>query len=711
MEQIVARKERFTKDFSSHPLPPLFISQDYEESEFKTEWLTPSTDEAVKCLISGSKQTFFISTDALEEKYVDIIRKNIDEKGLRVYLCLGDKKKNTSVIAKLKDRCFIRYGVAQVGSLWISDCNTLNARGSIHLGDYQATLNKSQLDDSYRSFCYLFWNSATHEISEGEESKVASIETKIITNNDFHQAHKLNDHLKCDTAEFLCQTKRTTDLQLSIAPQAKVIANRKLNQLVSSSIEEQLHVALVEGNLPTISAGNNKIWLLPDEANSNSVNWALELNGQQALELKTSLQEFIGTVKWQLSYDTTVEHIVGKTILYPDSLDSEPLTCKENISSELKDFICDSFEDFLYAEPSTLVRSQTGFRKNQISKSVQYGVRIHPPYLPKGAVQAELVVQWERADKQWHAAINTLRAEIESLESTFDELKRGPLIGKLKQFLLGQNRALKENTGNLGELSSFLPSSSSPADREEKMAILKKVEFEISRRKKDTEAEKQKAKALKQWEEKQESLLAKLRESEDAYDKSVSRKEQQTIEVKKKKDLVKSQVQEKLQSFSETSDQYENIPANFDFEALSKLIKTSKAAKKWPSELKSIINNANSQLHQLSKSLETLANKVEQSKRNVVSCKQALEDHKNENTTSKEPSDHFDKQLGIKEDKPITINWPSTELPANGLQLFSSKNKLYLVVHFQEHIKKAKEDAARLGAALCVKHEQGMENA
>ena len=206
MEQIVARKERFTKNFSSHSLPPLFISQGNEESEFKTEWLTPSTDEAVKCLISRSKQTFFISTDALEEKYIDIIRKNIDEKGLRVYLCLGDKKKNTSVIAKLKDRCFIRYGVTQVGSLLISDCNTLNARGSIHLGNYQAKLNQSQLDDSYRSFCYLFWNSASHEISEGEESKVGFFDTQIITNNDFHQALKLNDHLKCDTAEFLCQT-------------------------------------------------------------------------------------------------------------------------------------------------------------------------------------------------------------------------------------------------------------------------------------------------------------------------------------------------------------------------------------------------------------------------------------------------------------------------------------------------------------------------
>ncbi|GFD91867.1 hypothetical protein KUL156_04170 [Alteromonas sp. KUL156] len=709
MEQIVAREERFTKDFSSHPLPPLFISQGCEESKFKTEWLTPSTDEAVKDLLNGSRQTLFISTNALEEKYVDIIRKNVDEKDLRVYLCLGDKKKNTSVIAKLKDRCFIRYGVAQVGSLWISDCNTLNARGSINLGGYQATLNKSQLDDSYRSFCYLFWNSATHEISEGEESKVASFDTKIVTNHDFHQAHKLNDHLKCDTAEFLCQTKRTTDLQLSTALQAKVIASRKLNQLVSSSIEKQLHVALAERNLPTISAGNNKIWLLPDEANSNSVNWALELNGQQALELKTSLEELIASMKWQLSYETTVENIVGKAILYPDSLNSEPLTCKENISTELKDFICDSFEEFLDAEPSTLVCSQTGFQKNNIAKSVQYDVRIHPPYLPKGAVQAELVEQWGRADKQWHAAINTLRAKIESLESTFDELKKGPLIGKLKQFLLGQNRAVKENTGNLRELSSFLPSSSSPADREEKMALLKKVGFDISRRKKDTEAEKQKAKALKQWEEKQESLLAKLRESEDAYEKSVSRKEQQTIEIKKKKDLVKSQAQEKLQSFNEKNEQYENTPSNF--EELSKLIKTSKAAKKWPGELKSLINNANSQLNQLSKSLETLADKVEQSKRNVVSCKQALEDHKSENTISKEPSDHFDKQLGIKEDQSLNINWPSAELPANNLKLFSANNKLYLVVYFQEHIEQARKDAVRLGAALCIKREQEKENA
>ncbi|MDY6977743.1 MAG: hypothetical protein SVW51_16330 [Pseudomonadota bacterium] len=709
MEQIVAREERFTKDFSSHPLPPLFISQGCEESKFKTEWLTPSTDEAVKDLLSGSRQTLFISTNALEEKYVDIIRQNVDEKDLRVYLCLGDKKNNTSVIAKLKDRCFIRYGVAQVGSLWISDCNTLNARGSINLGGYQATLNKSQLDDSYRSFCYLFWNSATHEISEGEESKVASFDTKIVTNHDFHQAHKLNDHLKCDTAEFLCQTKHTTGLQLSTASQAKVIASRKLNQLVSSSIEEKLHVALAERNLPTISAGNNKIWLLPDEANSNSVNWALELNGQQALELKTSLEELIASMKWQLSYETTVENIVGKAILYPDSLNSGPLTCKENISTELKDFICDSFEEFLDAEPSTLVRSQTGFQKNNIAKSVQYDVRIHPPYLPKGAVQAELVEQWGRADKQWHAAINTLRAKIESLESTFDELKKGPLIGKLKQFLLGQNRALKENIGNLGELSSFLPSSSSPADREEKMALLKKVGFEISRRKKDTEAEKQKAKVLKQWEEKQESLLAKLRESEDAYEKSVSRKEQQTIEIKKKKDLVKSQAQEKLQFFNEKNEQYENTPANF--EELSKLIKTSKAAKKWPGELKSLINNANSQLNQLSKSLETLADKVEQSKRNVVSCKQALEDHKSENTISKEPSDHFDKQLGIKEDQPINIDWPSAELPANNLKLFIAKNKLYLVVYFQEHIEQARKDAVRLGAALCIKREQEKENA
>lgn len=711
MEQIVARKERFTKNFSSHSLPPLFINQDYEESEFKTEWLTPSTDEAVKFLISGSKQTLFISTGALEEKYIDTICKNVDEKGLRVYLCLGDKKKNTPIIAKLKDRCFIRYGVKQVGSLWISDCNTLAARGIIQLGHYQVILNNSQLDDSYRSFCYLFWNSATYEISEGEESKVTALGAKIITNHDFHQAHKLNGHLACHTAELLCQTKRVTDLQLSTVPQAKIVASRKLNRLVSSSIEEQLHVALAEGNLPTISAGNNKTWLLPDEANSNSVNWALELDGQQGLELKALLEEFKDTAKWQLAYNTTVENIVGKAILYPDSLDAEPITCKENIFSELADFSCDSFDDFLDVEASTLVHSQTGLQKNQIAKSVQYAVYIHPPYLPKGVVQAELVGQWERADKQWQTTVNTLRAKIESLESTFDELKRGPFIGKLKQFLLGQNRALKEQTGILEELSSFLPSSSSPADREEKMAFLKKVSSEISRRKKDTEVEKQNAKALKQWEEKQEVLLTKLRESEDSYEKSVLKKKQQTIEVKTKKELVKNQAQEKLQSFSEKSDQYENVPENFDFEQLSKLIKTSKAAKSWPGELKSLINNANSQLHQLSKSLETLTNTVEKSKKNVERCKQALEDHKNENTTSRKPSDHFDKQLGIQEDKTIEITWPSAELPANDLKLFSAKNKLYLVVNFREHIEQAKKDAARLGAALCVKPEQGRENA
>lgn len=79
--------------------------------------------------------------------------------------------------------------------------------------------------------------------------------------------------------------------------------------------------------------------------------------------------------------------------------------------------------------------------------------------------------------------------------------------------------------------------------------------------------------------------------------------------------------------------------------------------------------------------------------------------------SSRKPSDHFDKQLGIQEDKTIEITWPSAELPANDLKLFSAKNKLYLVVNFREHIEQAKKDAARLGAALCVKPEQGRENA
>ena len=171
MTRIVPRQEQFRVDYQNEYLPALFRKQ-ASDADFSSS-LPQLNSEALSQVVCMARLTLLIGCEQLKDESLIHAIKEQAEKGIRIYLLLGEKTANKAAIDTLSGRCLIRTGVSQQGALVLVDHTTTEAQGLLLMSgqplvaaDQSAwgiQLEPQQIDDSFRSFCKLFWEKSNEE--------------------------------------------------------------------------------------------------------------------------------------------------------------------------------------------------------------------------------------------------------------------------------------------------------------------------------------------------------------------------------------------------------------------------------------------------------------------------------------------------------------------------------------------------------------------
>lgn len=709
MKQISPKNQSFIINYSDYTLPPVFIAQyQYQQASLTTSWLKEATADALYNLIDHCKQTLIIATDKLDKKFIVPLQQAIDKKGLRIYLCLGDSQANHQVIDKLQDRCRIRSGVRQQGSLWLADINSLNKRGIIDLVSHQVILNKQEFDDAYRSFCKIYWKEAKYEYIENKQQQAQNIDQKIITNHSYQQTGTLANNMMPHKANLFCQTTPVINLPLNLVDNSKVLITSNEAEQVSKMVNDGMEVALTNTQLPTVFSNIEQAWLLPSHTNGNQANWGLELNLQQTAEIRQILERNLASEKWQLKRNQTIGKLVNKELIFANNISKKSIVCEPLRNLTLKDFYCCSIEQFLDSPPESLLEDQLGWQENQLAEKIEYSVVIHPPYLPNEAKVDKLVKDWQQADDQWQIEIKKLNDKTKSLRNQQNELTKSPIQRFISHFVLGQKQALKTISQKLEALNQIEPSKATPAERNLNQLELINIATELTGFEKDTTQQQKLGHAELDWTNKHEQLAKNSNEKivEWQSTKQVWNLKEPQLSADKLKLI--NDTNNKINDTIAKLDDKKDLPDSLNYEQLKDKLSNNKAKKSWPN-LNAILISTNPKIAVIEQKHKELEGKLKAIEKAKNIARQQLEDHGNKFNLSITANEQLDKQLGLKPEQPINISWPDEELPQEGLQLFSNKNKRYLVVSNSNLIKQAQSEAKRLKADICVEpiHTEG----
>lgn len=702
MKQISPKNQSFTVNYSDYTLPPVFIAQQIEQHvSFTTSWLKEATEDAFYELINHCKQTLIIATDKLDKKFIESLQQAIDKKGLRVYLCLGDLQANHQTIDKLQDRCQIRSGVRQQGSLWLADINSLNKRGIIDLVSHQVILNKQQLDDAYRSFCKIYWQEAKYEHIENKQQPAKKIDQQIITNHSYQQTGTLTNSIVSHKANLFCHTAPMVNIPLNLLDNSKVLIAHSEAEQVYKMVNDGMEVALTNTQLPTVFASIELAWLLPSHANGNQANWALELNQQQTNDINQILEKNLVSAKWQLKRNKTIGQLVNKELIFANNISKKSIICEPIRNLTLKDFYCCSIEQFLNSPPESLLEDQLGWQENQLAEKIEYSVVIHPPYLPNEAKLDKLVKDWQQADDQWQTEIKKLNDKIESLINQQSELTQSPIQRFISHFVLGQKQILKQKKQELETLKQLQLSKATPAERNINQLEIINIATQLKEFTKATAQQQQLGQSELNWTNKLEQLTKNFDEKNKKWQSAKEINDYKIIQLPIDKTKLINDANKIINNFIMQLDKKQGLPDTLDYEQVKEILNNTKAKKRWPA-LSEILLATNQKIANIDKKLQELQDQIISTEKAKNLARQQLEDHGAKFNSSITANEQLDKQLGLKPEQPINISWPDEELPQEGLQLFSDKNKRYLVVSNSNLIKQAQSEAERLKADICV---------
>lgn len=185
MTQITVRQESFRVDYRSEGLPPLFCEQG-SDCDFSASTILEFVDSAdLISVVSKARLTLLLACDQIKNKELILALQEAADRGVRIYLLLGDQQSNHTAIDSLTGRCLIRTGLKQHGGLMLVDHTASQARGFLITGaqsmttsgggDWGIQLEQRQIEDSFRSFCKLFWEDAGSEYLKQNESRETSL--------------------------------------------------------------------------------------------------------------------------------------------------------------------------------------------------------------------------------------------------------------------------------------------------------------------------------------------------------------------------------------------------------------------------------------------------------------------------------------------------------------------------------------------------------
>lgn len=529
MAQIVPRQEKFRIDYRKVTLPALFRKQD-SDANFDSalpRWSSGFFKESV----SKARLTVLFACEQIkEESLVQTIREQAD-KGVRIYLLLGDKNANKAVIDTLSGRCLIRTGVSQQGSLMLIDHGTNRACGVLLMsGEPLVAFDKSawgvelepqQIEDYFRSFCKLFWENSSDEYLQQHQNQtsVKHPDGQVLTNYSHHLSGELKNCL-IDTLE-----------QLDSATHSAFDATgddwRLLLGLDSAEIAKvaRTGVVLTDAIIPSLLLSSEGNWLLPDQTDLSAVNWCLKLSEDQGEKVKQAFDKAFAEAAWPYQKEAVIGELSEKQrVRFADQPNLECLI--EDVRKiKLQDINTESIDSFLNDDVKYLTSGVTDWQRSQLARYIDYDVMVHPPYCPADAKQDALYQEWNKTEDDWQNRLedlDTKQSKIDRQQESVSEIFKGFLKG----FLLGQGQSAKKLNQEISSLKGWSVTKATPAERQEYIKRLKSLQDKIDKRVTDTEQELDKAEQNQSWDQKRDELTTARHKKSEILNKKSSDLEQ-----------------------------------------------------------------------------------------------------------------------------------------------------------------------------------------
>jgi hypothetical protein len=723
MTQIKVRQESFLVDYRSEGLPPLFYKQE-SDCDFSASTILSFVDSAdLISVVSKARLTLLFACDQINGKDLILALQEAADRGVRIYLLLGDPKPNHAAIDSLSGRCLIRAGVKQQGALMLIDHTASQARGFVIAGPKPMTtsdggnwgiqLEQRQIDDSFRSFCSLFWEEAGSEYLKQNQSRetVAHPDGSIVTNH----SHQLRGTLEDSLAETRSNLSASSNLALDIEGSSyQLLLNIKAPDIHKIA---RKGVSLTETPIPTLLFSESDNWLLPDSLDFARTNWCLKLSESQNRALAAEYEQAIEEALWQFQSEVTIGDLPAEQFLrfidQPDLVRS----IQQVRRHKLEDINADSIDGFLEDDAKALALGVIGWQRDCLAHQIEYKVAIHPPYCPPTASRGELYDQWQRTEEGWQARLSSLERLQEKIEAkqagVADHLK-----GFLKQFFLGQHQTARGMNQELETLKSWSVTEATPAEREEKKRLLEELQARIGQREIDTAERLDEAEQHLGWKEKRQKLVKDLSEAEEL----AQSKTDFWQELVDKREGKEQQVE---QSFPET---WEQAATKLDEQTLEEAGLTREGlrsmsfeqAEKWRNGFKNKIwkkhyfpmekpfEDRRLALGKIERDILEAEKAKENSWSVYESAQYKLDAHGSQFFYRREKSSEMlDRQLGLASTAPRNepFTWPNEELPANGVELRSLEEQRFLVINETEKLEQARRDAERLNARIVCNSE------
>lgn len=730
MTRITAKTEAFRCDYQRDVLPALFRQQ-ASDADFGKALRSPDSD-FLMMVIDMARMTLLIACDELKDaSLIKALQEKADE-GVRIYLLLGGAKRNQAAIDALSGRCLIRSGVAQQGCLLLVDHTTTDAQGLMLMSDlggvsgtsWAIQLEPQQIDDSFRSFCSLFWEQADQEVIQRQQQPNKTIQHpdgKVVVNHSHQLCGTLKDCLG-DTLQHLEGATHSAfaaegeSWQLLLSTDSDVIENHV-----------RVGVALTDQPVPSLLLSGEGNWLLPQHVDFQAANWCLKLSDQQSEKLATAYDQAMQEAAWQFQPEIRIGELSDKQAL---RFADQPRLIRSLESLRdvtLDDVKTQTIDSFLNDTPETLTAAFTGWQRDQLAYQIDYRVIIHPPYCPAGAQPDSLYKHWQDAEQDWQSRLDRLKDQ----QDKIDQQQQGvadKFKGFIKGFLLGQGQSSKALNKEIEGLRGWSVTTATPAEREEKRAALERLNTDIQTRGEDTATELDKAQQNRQWEDKRAQLQKALDNSQsiakaksDDFQqlengRSDSESGVETEFLTRWQKAVNGLMDEQVKQVAYGNDA-DDIQKKR--EVLSAM--TAESAFKWKKATKDkvwkkhygsfehALADHQQGLNKIKRDIDEAESAMNKAQRTVEQARQALDDHGRSFVyqTGKQV-DALSQQLGLKSSQTSTtpFSWPKEELPASGTELRAKKQQRYLVIADTDQLPQARQDAKRLNAHIvCDKEE------
>ncbi|PTB99094.1 hypothetical protein C9993_04795 [Marinobacter sp. Z-F4-2] len=717
MTQIKVRQESFRVDYTRGGLPPLFWKQKSDCDFSASTILEFVYSEDLVSLVGKARLTLLVACDQIQEKEFILALQEAADRGVRIYLLLGDPQPNHTAIDSLSGRCLIRSGVKQKGALMLVDHTTTQAQGFLITGpqpmatsdggDWGIQLEQRQIDDSFRSFCKLFWEDADSEYLKQNLSRetVAHPDGSIVTNHSHQLRGTLEDCLAATRANLLASSNLALDIESGSHQLLLNIETPDIHKVARKG------VSLTESSIPTVLFSERDNWLLPDSADFAHTNWCLKLSESQHRALSTEYEQAMVKASWQFLSEMTIGDIPTEQSLrfidQPDLVRS----IEQVRRCTLEDIDTNSIDGFLEDDAETLASGVIGWQRDFLAHQIDYLVTIHPPYCPSTATRDELYKQWQRAEEDWQAQLSSLERLQEKIEArqngVADHLK-----GFLNQFFLGQHQSVKRMNQELEELKTWSVTEATPSEREEKKRLLEELQDRIGQRERDTAEKLNEAEQCLAWQEKRLKLEEELLETE----KLVRSKTDFWQALLNKSEESQSRIEQAfLEAWKEAAEKLDEskLEEGQTRETLQSM--SSEQAQQWRDKFKNKIWKKHYSL--MEKALEDRRLALSKIERDIQEAERARDNSRSEHGRAQDKLDAhgtqfvyrpeaqtatFDKQLGLTNAAPLieSFTWPTEELPVKGLELRSLEEQRFLVIDDTEQLEQARRDAERLNARI-----------